>query len=141
MSFLTVGAMVVLWVTLIHISLTSQNHPVFRLLLVLSAGAVFWAISVEGLGGIPPNALWITPGVGLIANLWARVVRLDIRTLASAAVGLLVASLLVWAVLPAHAEKAETDLMPLPDKSVVIQSLPSAPPISPDFLHQISKNG
>lgn len=138
-SFLTACVMVIFWVVLTHIALTSPNHPVFRLLLVISAGAVFWTVNAARPEGISQNLMWVAPTIGLIANLWARAVKLDGRTVASAAIGLVVTALLVWAILPAYAENNNNqDALPdLPAIEKVVRPPSGVPPISADFLRQI----
>jgi len=129
--------MVVFWVVLTHVALTSSNHPVFRLLLVISAGVVFWTVNAARPEGISQNLMWVAPTIGLIANLWARAVKLDGRTLASAAAGILVTFLLLWAILPAHAENNQDTSPDLPAIEEIVRPPSGVPPISADFLREI----
>lgn len=145
LSLLTVSvaaAAVLIWIVVIHISLSNQHHPLFRVILVLSLGALFWGFDLCRPQSIPHNLMWVAPSIGLIANLWARAVKLDKRTVISCSIGILITGLMVWAVIiPARATDSTIYQLPPKEQLAETAGLPGAPEISADFLRKIRAKG
>lgn len=135
-SLTTTIAGVLLWILVIHFSLSNRHHPALRVALVLALGALFWGLNQNRPPNIPHHIMWVAPSVGLIANLWAMTVKLDKRAIASLLVGGLMVGLVIWATIPARATDSSIQL---PTKEQLAESagLTGAPPIDADFLRQI----
>jgi len=129
----------VFWIVLTYVALSAkETHPLFRLLLVLSAGGVSLALSP-----IDPeirNLLWLAPSIGLVANLWSFLIRIDKRTAVSIVAGGVITFLFLWGVLPRQNAEAEND-SPFPPTLPTISEIrgPQPPAISEEFLAKIQK--
>lgn len=131
---------VLLWIAIIHIGLSDRHHPALRIGLVLAVGALFWGFDLGHPQTIPHNLMWVAPTVGLTANLWARIIKMDGRVIISAVIGVLMTCLFIWAIVPARAADkpiSATYQLPIKEQSVESAGLPGAPPISADFLRKI----
>jgi len=132
-------SLTVLWIVLTYIALSAkETHSLFRLLLVLAAGGV--SLAVDPIAKEIHHLLWISPLIGLVANGWTMVIKIDKRTAVSMMVGAIITFLFVWGISPRQAAEAENfSPPPLPEIAEVLQREEPSP-LSEDFLKMIRRH-